>query len=46
LLLPCIGDASSPEATQPEEKPLLQLHTQRRTSSTQPEALSSRYPTH
>ncbi|EMC8125381.1 hypothetical protein VLI86_003836, partial [Salmonella enterica] len=46
LLLPCIGDASSPEATQPAEKPLLQLHTQRLTSSTQPEALSSRYPTH
>ncbi|WP_303048883.1 FimD/PapC C-terminal domain-containing protein, partial [Salmonella enterica] len=46
LLLPCIGDASPPEATQPAEKPLLQLHTQRRTSSTQPEALSSRYPTH
>lgn len=46
LLLPCIGDASSPEATQPEDKPLLQLHTQRLTSSTQPEALSSRYPTH
>lgn len=38
LLLPCIGDASSPKTTQPEEKSLLQLHTQRLAPSTQPEA--------
>lgn len=47
LLLPCEGDAPARESTpQPKATPMLQLNTQRLTPPAQPEALSSRYPTH